>query len=248
MEHGGARQQIRAKGDLMAAIEKGELIRIEGLSFSFPERPICSELSFSLQQGESLVVLGSSGVGKSTLLRILGGLIPPDSGVLTLPPGEDIRMVFQQPRLFPWLSAQENLFFALRAAGVPEEAWEARVIPLLEKVCLAAERHRRISELSYGMAQRIALIRGVCCQPSLLLLDEPFSALDPKRRHELQRELLDFQATLSLSIVLVTHDIEEALLLADELLLLGERGAYKKLRSKGMARSEVDAIVRAWLM
>ena len=206
----------------MEKLVEEPIVCVEGLSFSYSDRKVLSDLSFSVQKGESLLILGPSGVGKSTVLNILGGLLEFSKGTIVGPPTDRIRMVFQKPRLFPWLSVRQNLYFALRAADVPKEQWKERIEPLLDLVGLIGELDRSVAQLSYGMAQRIALVRALCCHPELLLLDEPFSALDPRRRSMLNTELKQLQKILNTSIVMVTHDIEEAIFLGDQILVLDD--------------------------
>ena len=220
------RQSTGEAFDLMEKLDEEYIVLVEGLSFSYSERTVLNDLSFCVKKGESLLILGPSGVGKSTVLNVLGGLLKGFKGSITAPSADRIRMVFQKPRLFPWLSVRQNLHFALKAAEVPKEQWAERLEPLLELVGLTEELDRSVTQLSYGMAQRIALVRALCCHPDVLLLDEPFSALDPRRRSMLNTELKQFQQLLKTSIVMVTHDIEEAIFLGDQILVLDDDKSY----------------------
>jgi ABC-type nitrate/sulfonate/bicarbonate transport system ATPase subunit len=200
-----------------------EIIRIAGVHFAYEDKPVLEDISFSVEAGEAVVVLGPSGIGKSTILKLMSGLIEPSRGEIELASatsGVGVRLVFQEPRLFPWMSVRKNLYFALRAAKVERVEWDQRIGPLMEQVGLLGELDARISSLSIGMAQRVALVRSLVCQPSVLLLDEPFSALDPKRRKQLQQDLLKLVGFTGVSVVMVTHDIQEALDIGDQILVL----------------------------
>jgi len=200
-----------------------EVIRIAGVHFAYEGKPVLEDISFSVNAGEAVVLLGPSGVGKSTILKLMSGLIEPSRGDVELAStnsGVGTRLVFQEPRLFPWMSVRKNLYFALRAAKVSPDEWDERIGLLMEQVGLMKELDARISSLSVGMAQRVALVRSLVCQPSVLLLDEPFSALDPKRRKQLQQDLLKLVGFTGVSVVMVTHDIQEALDIGDQIFVL----------------------------
>ena len=227
-----------------------EIIRLDDVSFAYGGKKVLEGISFAVTAGEAVVVLGPSGIGKSTILRLMAGLLSPDQGtvrvVTTAESGVNTRLVFQQPRLFPWMSVRKNLYFALRAAKVPQEEWGRRVEPLMEQVGLVAELDVPTSSLSIGMAQRVALVRSLVCQPSVLLLDEPFSALDPKRRKQLQQDLLKLVSFTGVSVVMVTHDIDEALDIGDSILVLDGQpaGVVCSLRTadqeKKKAREQIE--------
>ena len=220
-------------------------LRIENLAFSFAKKHILQDISFSLAPGEALVLLGASGVGKTTLLRLLAGLLEPNVGKIEMPfdgerPGS--RLVFQEARLFPWMNVQQNIAFALRAAEVPRAEWQDRMMPLLQLVGLGDSLDLPIQTLSGGMAQRIALVRGLCVQPAVLLLDEPFSSLDPRLREQLQQVLVRLMEFTNVSVVMVSHDVEEALYVGDQLILLAGEPASIVLQCSLKERQDTSGL------
>jgi NitT/TauT family transport system ATP-binding protein len=192
--------------------------------------PVLRDFSLRVAAGEVVAVLGASGAGKSSLLRLLAGLQVPDRGTVSVH-GEPLRgpharvgFVFQDPCLLPWLTLEENVGFGLDFRSQPAlgAAHTARRIrDAISEVGLLRARDRRPSELSGGMAQRAALARTLARQPEILLLDEPFSALDEVTRGEMQALLAELIARHRSAAVLVTHDIDEALRLAERIVLIG---------------------------
>ena len=169
-----------------------------------------------------MTVLGASGCGKSTLLRLLAGLDEPTDGGLRVEGGQPALM-FQEPGLMPWLTAERNVQLALRLAGVPREQRPVRTADLLGKVRLAGAAKRRVHELSGGQRQRVALARSLAQGSAVLLMDEPFAALDAITRDLLHQELLDVWRSDELSVVFVTHNVREAVLLGQRIVLLSSR-------------------------
>ncbi|HTX57865.1 MAG TPA: ABC transporter ATP-binding protein [Candidatus Acidoferrales bacterium] len=189
-------------------------IHIHDLRVTFGELRVLEGLSLAVERGEIVAVLGPSGCGKSTLLRAIAGLDMHPLGTIVVE--GDVGYVFQEPRLFPWLNVESNVRFAART---PDE--RARVDDVLEFTGLQNARETLPKALSGGMAQRAALARALVRKPSLLLLDEPLAALDALRRMQLQEALAEIIAAVGATAILVTHDIEEALYLADRIVVLG---------------------------
>jgi sulfonate transport system ATP-binding protein len=183
--------------------------------------------SAEVRPGEIVAIIGGSGCGKSTLLRAVAGLDPATSGIVTLDeaaiksPHPKIGIIFQEPRLLPWLSVADNVGFGL--SDLPANARRERVARALVRVGLAEKARAWPRELSGGQAQRVAIARALVPQPEVLLLDEPFSALDAFTRRDLQDHLLDLWADTRPTLILVTHDVEEAVALADRVLVMRPR-------------------------
>ena len=190
---------------------------------------VVRDIDISVAAGQFVALVGPSGCGKSTLLRILGGLIRPSQGQVDDSegpvdgPSPKRAMVFQQPALLPWLTVAQNIAFGLPAARRRAGQGDARVAALLAEIGLTDFADRRPAALSGGMAQRVALARALAGAPELLLLDEPFASLDQQTREDMQDLLAGFIDAETRAAVLVTHDIDEALYLADQVLLLSPR-------------------------
>jgi multiple sugar transport system ATP-binding protein len=208
-------------------------IQIRQLSKSYPGGvPAVEAIELSIAPRELLVVLGPSGSGKTTLLRLIAGLESPDAGgvwmdgreVTKVPPHRrDVAMVFQNPALYPHLSVFDNIAFGLRARGVPRNQVRAQVNTIAGLLGLDALLRRRPSALSGGERQRVAIGRAIARQPLVLLCDEPFSNLDPPLRVALREEVAELHRRFGSTLVLVTHDQSEALLLGDRIAVL-DRG------------------------
>lgn len=201
-------------------------VSIRELSRSFGERRVLSGIDLDITAGEIVALIGPSGCGKSTLLRHIGGLDSPTSGVIDIGgapvTGLDARsaIAFQEPRLLPWRSITRNVEVGL-PRGKHNRDDANHVADLLELVKLSAAAHLRPREISGGMAQRVSLARALARRPGVLLLDEPFGALDALTRLAMQDLLLELHAVEPATIVIVTHDVDEALYLADRVILLG---------------------------
>jgi sulfonate transport system ATP-binding protein len=186
-----------------------------------------ANVSARIQLGEIVAIIGGSGCGKSTLLRAVAGLDRATSGTITLDgetitaPHEKIGIIFQEPRLLPWLSVIDNISFGLTDRSAARR--RQRALAALSRVGLADKADAWPRELSGGQAQRVAIARALVPQPEVLLLDEPFSALDAFTRTDLQDHLLDLWADTRPTLVLVTHDVDEAVVLADRVLVMKPR-------------------------
>jgi sulfonate transport system ATP-binding protein len=184
-------------------------------------------VSFSVGPGEIVAIVGGSGCGKSTLLRAISGLDTPSQGRILLDgepvtqPHERIGIIFQEPRLLPWLTVAANVGFGLEDR--PRAERNERVAKALARVGLSDKANMWPRELSGGQAQRVAIARALVPRPEVLLLDEPFSALDAFTRVDLQDHLLDLWADLRPTLVLVTHDVDEAVVLADRIMVMRPR-------------------------
>jgi NitT/TauT family transport system ATP-binding protein len=210
------------------------LVEARGVGLTYPGRTVLHGLDLSVRPGELVSVLGPSGSGKSTLLRILAGLLKPTSGQIFVDgvpldgPRPDVALAFQDPCLLPWLSVERNVGFGLgfsRQPALSRAQRRERVSAALDEVGLSHARSYMPRQLSGGMAQRTALARCLTRQPRALLLDEPFGALDEVTRADMQRLLVKVVQYTHAGTVLVTHDIDEALLVSDRIVLLGARGS-----------------------
>lgn len=188
-----------------------------------------NELSLTLESGAFLCVVGPSGCGKTTLLNLVAGLEQPDRGAVLVNgkpvtgPGLDRVVMFQESALFPWLNALENIGFGLKMSGVPHSERDRRARHLLELVGLKGNESAWIHELSGGMKQRIALARALAVSPRILLMDEPFAALDAQTRDQLHIELEEIWQQTGTTIIFVTHNVREAVRLGERVLLMTAR-------------------------
>jgi NitT/TauT family transport system ATP-binding protein len=216
-------------------------------------------VDLTVDQGEFLAVVGRSGCGKSTLLRLIAGLLRPTAGRIRIDgtpvtgPRRDVALMFQRPALLPWRSVLDNVMLPAEIFGWPRRERRRQAAELLDKVGLAGFEKRLPHELSGGMQQRVAICRALIQRPRLLLMDEPFSALDALTREELAVELQRIHMQLHTTVVFVTHAISEAVLLADRVVVLSSRpGQVRKVvdvdiprpRSLGMG-AHVDEVARS---
>jgi ABC-type nitrate/sulfonate/bicarbonate transport system ATPase subunit len=227
-------REVAAEGAEAPAAAAGRgALAIEGVSKIYGTRKgdvhALEDISLTVRPCEFVSLLGTSGCGKSTLLRIIGGLETPTAGRVLVDgrevhgPGADRGMVFQAYTLFPWLTVMQNIGFGLRQKGIPKSRCREVAHEYVDLVGLRGFEHHYPRELSGGMMQRVAIARALANDPAVLLLDEPFGALDVQTRQIMQELLLSVWQKSPKTIIMVTHDIEEAILLADRVALLSAR-------------------------
>lgn len=210
-------------------------LRIAGVTkrFEGADGPLTvfEDLDLTVADGEFVTLMGPSGCGKTTLLNVVAGILEPDAGTVEfdgqpVDPGElPIGYVFQEPRLLEWRTVGENIDFALKAAGVGPEERDRRIEAWLDRVGLGEERNSYPKQLSGGMRQRVGLARALAIDPELLLMDEPFSSLDEVTARGAREDLLDLWSETGTSVLFVTHDVAEAVVLSDRISLMDENGA-----------------------
>jgi NitT/TauT family transport system ATP-binding protein len=219
-------------GAAPGAVGSGTAIRIQGVSKSFgrgKERTVALEaVDLDVAEKEFLCIVGASGCGKSTLLNLIAGLDRPTSGAIDTG-GRKVSFMFQEATLFPWLTAGQNVDLALKMRGVPKTRRAERIDELFELVHLGGRQNKRPHELSGGMRQRTQLARVLAQEADILLMDEPFAALDAMTRDAMHDEIERLQAEFGLTIVFVTHNVREAVRLADRtVLFFSSPGRVKK--------------------
>jgi len=197
---------------------------VAALTKHFGSREVFENFDLTVRRGQTVAILGASGCGKSTLLRCMAGLAKPDAGAVAVAVDGEIGFVFQEPRLMPWLTVEKNVALAARS-----NVERVRVNAAIELVGLSSAAHLLPKQLSGGMAQRAALARTLVRSPKILLLDEPLSALDSLLRIELQAAIAGIIRETECSAVLVTHDVDEALFLADRVVVLSGTPARQTL-------------------
>jgi bicarbonate transport system ATP-binding protein len=215
-----------------AAAGASPLLRFEQLGkvYATPTGPypVLENINFTVNQGEFVCVIGHSGCGKSTLLNMVSGFAKPSSGQVLLngkpieKPGPDRMVVFQGYALLPWMTAYENVYLGIDSVkpNLPEHEKREITLEHLEMVGLTAAAEKKITQISGGMKQRVAIARALAIRPEVLILDEPFGALDAITKQELQEELLKIWNTQRCTVLMITHDIDEALFLADRLVMM----------------------------
>lgn len=222
---------------------------IDNVSKSFVSRtghnlPVLQDINLTINEEEFVALVGPSGCGKSTLLNITAGLLAPTSGSASfthLPQGHVPRtgIVFQETGLFPWRSVYDNIAFGLEAMGVPRQEQKDRISHYINLVGLTGFEKALPHHLSGGMRQRVGIARALVINPDLLLMDEPFSALDAQTRTIMQEELVTLWDKTRLSTLYVTHNIQEAVMLADRVVLLSRRpGKISRILNIGIPRAE----------
>jgi NitT/TauT family transport system ATP-binding protein len=234
-------------------VEHGVALDIAGVSKVFwrDDQPTHAlrGIDLEVRSGEFVSLLGPSGCGKSTLLHIVAGFIAPDAGKIVVHgkavtgPGMDRCVLFQSPTLFPWLTSRDNVMFGPRASGGANAETRRRADDLLEMVGLGDFRDHYPHQLSGGMRHRAALARALINQPRILLMDEPFAALDAITRETMQNFLLELWERERMTVLFVTHDVEEAALLSDRVCVMSARpGRIVSIEAIGLERPRDEAI------
>lgn len=234
------RSKDRVRADrtdqMFADIPEGDpLVRIDKLNVTYrtdkSETVAVNDISFDIKKGELLSIVGPSGCGKSTILRCIGGLLQQTSGTITIGDkqctvaGSDRGMVFQDFALFPWRTVRRNIEFGLEVAGVSKEERRERSDKYLKAMGLSEYADHRVHELSGGMKQRVGIARAMIMHPAVILMDEPFGALDAQTRNILQQSLVGVLKNSHRTIVFVTHSVDEAIYLSDRIMVLSKRPA-----------------------
>lgn len=213
-------------------MKQRSFLALEGITVTFPTKSgpfvAVDEVDLSIEKGQFVALIGHSGCGKSTLLNAIAGLIKPTRGVVFLDgevidkPGTDRAVIFQDHSLLPWLTVEENVRLAVDKTADGKSRAERRdwVMHNLELVQMAHAASKRPGELSGGMKQRVGIARAIAMNPRVLLMDEPFGALDALTRASLQDAVMEIQAQLNNTVVMITHDVDEAVLLADRVVMM----------------------------
>src|SRR3981189_3639499 len=221
-----------SKGEPQVKAADVSLLRIDAVVKKFGSFKAVDRLSLEIRAGEFFALLGPSGCGKTTLLRMLAGFETPDEGRIllngrdiaqVLPHQRPVNMMFQNYALFPHLTVRDNIAFGLKRAGMPRAQIDTRVAEMVALVKLEGLEKRKPDQLSGGQKQRVALARSLARRPRVLLLDEPMAALDKKLRESTQLELMEVQRRLGMTFIIVTHDQEEAMTVADRIGVMDAR-------------------------
>ena len=206
---------------------KKSIIEIDHLDFTYTEgQKVIEDFNLSIYDQELITIVGASGCGKSTLLNIIAGLLPPTHGVVRIngveitQPGPDRTMVFQDDAVFPWYTVRQNIEYGLRVQKVPEQKRNEQVDHYINLVGLNDARDLYPRQLSGGMRKRVDVARAIATKPEVLLMDEPFAALDVLTKQRLQEEFLNIWGANRVTVIFVTHDLEEALYLSDRVVVM----------------------------
>jgi NitT/TauT family transport system ATP-binding protein len=233
--------EVRARFERLKAREV--ILDVRGLNKNFSATVALNNINFSVHRREFVCVVGPSGCGKSTLVRILAGLEEKTAGEVLLQgspvsgPGSDRGMVFQGYTLFPWLTVKKNVMFGLEVNGAGKSEAEQQALQWLSLIGLEKFSDCYPHQLSGGMKQRVAIVRALANQPRILLMDEPFGALDAQTRAKMQAHLLEIWRKIDITIVFITHDLDEAIFLADRILVLSAHpGEVEELIEVPVAR------------
>jgi NitT/TauT family transport system ATP-binding protein len=232
-------------------LKRPKALNIQGLDKSFYHKgravKVLEDIDFTAYKREFVCVVGPSGCGKSTLARLIAGLETIDGGAIlmdgaeTKGPGPDRGMVFQSYSLFPWMTVKKNVMFGLVEGGMSKNQAEIEALQWIDLVGLDKFAESYPHQLSGGMKQRVAIIRALANQPKVLLMDEPFAALDPKNRLKMQQYLLEIWQNIDITIFFITHDLEEAIYLSDRILVLeANPGRVKEVVSVPLPRPRAD--------
>ena len=238
----------------MAAAPDDAILKADGISVRFdtPEGAVIAvdDVSFTVRPGEFLSVIGPSGCGKSTLFNVIGGLLPHHAGAVSVAgetiagPHQAIGMVFQEESTFPWRNVTDNVAFPLELTGMAKQQRIERARHFIKMVGLDGFEKRYPGELSGGMRQRVSLARTLASEPKILLMDEPFAALDEQTRLLLGDKVLQIQQTLKQTTLLITHNITEAVQMSDRILVMTYRpGKVKRIVDIGLPRPRTSEIV-----
>jgi ABC-type nitrate/sulfonate/bicarbonate transport system ATPase subunit len=215
---------------------KKSLIIMDQVSFSFEHQRVLRDVNLVLEQGVSYALIGKSGSGKTTILNLIAGFIKPDTGTVSIhgikvqKPRKETAFLFQELGLYPWQTVEEAVSMPLQLSGQKQEI-TAKVLLLLQKLGLEKHRNKYPQELSGGEQQRVALARTLICEPDIILMDEPTSALDATTKEELQEVIRGEQQKQQATLLFVTHDVEEAVILGQYILILKEDGTIAQLEN-----------------
>lgn len=223
------------------------LVTLSGVSKAYDaERPAISNVNLSISQGSFVSLVGPSGCGKSTLLRLLAGLLEPTSGTIVWPQSNwmrpsDLGFVFQSATLLPWASVFENVYLPLKLRGMDREDARPQVEAALERVDLQGASEKLPRELSGGMAMRVSIARALVTEPPVLLMDEPFAALDEFTREKLDDDLLTLWRDMRWTVIFVTHSVYESVYLSERILVMGTDGDGADRPGRLVADLTIDA-------